>query len=165
MKALTLWQPWASLIALGAKPYEFRRYDYRKRIGGLVGTRIAIHAGARPERLGEIFDIIARLNRNESALVEAIARPILEKAVNVRKAWSSHSPRAHIFPLSTVLCTAIIGEPVLASELFKDAVADSTRFVESIWAWPLTEVVAFDEPVPYQGHQSFWTFPDGLVPK
>jgi len=24
MKALTIWQPWASLIMIGAKPFEFR---------------------------------------------------------------------------------------------------------------------------------------------
>ena len=26
MKALTIWQPWATLIMLGAKPFEFRRW-------------------------------------------------------------------------------------------------------------------------------------------
>jgi hypothetical protein len=26
MKALTIYQPWASLVMIGAKPYEFRRW-------------------------------------------------------------------------------------------------------------------------------------------
>ena len=39
MKALTLWQPWASLIAWGEKRYETRSYGISHR-----GT-LAIHAG------------------------------------------------------------------------------------------------------------------------
>ena len=42
---ITLWQPWASLIAYGAKPFEFRRWCAPKR---LWGKRIAIHAAKRP---------------------------------------------------------------------------------------------------------------------
>ena len=26
MRALTIWQPWASLIIIGAKPFEWRRW-------------------------------------------------------------------------------------------------------------------------------------------
>lgn len=52
MKALTIWQPWASLVMIGAKPYEFRRWDYRERQSGLQGQRIVIHAGARPVKTG-----------------------------------------------------------------------------------------------------------------
>lgn len=37
MKALTVWQPWASLIIMGAKPYEFRKWDYRTRAAGHQG--------------------------------------------------------------------------------------------------------------------------------
>lgn len=41
MKAITVWQPWAQLIAVGAKRYETRGWptDYR--------GPVAIHAGAR----------------------------------------------------------------------------------------------------------------------
>ena len=44
MKALTIWQPWASLIMAGAKPWEWRGWAPPR---SLVGQRIAIHAGAR----------------------------------------------------------------------------------------------------------------------
>ena len=43
MPALTLWQPWASLIAIGAKSIETRSWPAP---AGLVGERIAIHAAA-----------------------------------------------------------------------------------------------------------------------
>ena len=44
MKAITLHQPWASLIAFLLKPIETRTHD---RFRGLVGQTIAIHAGLR----------------------------------------------------------------------------------------------------------------------
>lgn len=46
MKALTLWQPWATLMALGDKTIETRP-PWAMRLAGLVGTDLAIHAGAR----------------------------------------------------------------------------------------------------------------------
>jgi predicted transcriptional regulator len=42
MKVITLWQPWASFIALGWKTIETRTHD---RFKNLVCERIAIHAG------------------------------------------------------------------------------------------------------------------------
>ena len=44
MKALTIWQPWASLIAGGAKQYETRSWATQYR------GPIAIHAAARYTR-------------------------------------------------------------------------------------------------------------------
>ena len=52
MKAITLWQPWASLIASGWKTIETRRHA---RFACLVGSRIAIHAGKHFDRT--IFEI------------------------------------------------------------------------------------------------------------
>lgn len=42
MKVITLWQPWASFIALGWKTIETRTHD---RFKNLVGQTIGIHAG------------------------------------------------------------------------------------------------------------------------
>jgi hypothetical protein len=51
MKALTIWQPWGSLIIIGAKPYEFRGQSYLAYINHPEpGERVAIHVGARPVR-------------------------------------------------------------------------------------------------------------------
>jgi activating signal cointegrator 1 len=45
MPAISLWQPWASFIAIGAKPYETRHWRAPLRF---VGLRIAIHAAKHP---------------------------------------------------------------------------------------------------------------------
>lgn len=42
--AISLWQPWASFIAIGVKPYETRHWRAPVRY---VGHRIAIHAAKR----------------------------------------------------------------------------------------------------------------------
>lgn len=50
MKALPLWQPWASLVACGAKRVETRDYPPH-RLGLVHGQRIAIHATKRDKNL------------------------------------------------------------------------------------------------------------------
>ena len=40
MKAISLWQPWASLIAAGVKPYETRHWSPPRE---LIGQRIATY--------------------------------------------------------------------------------------------------------------------------
>jgi hypothetical protein len=61
VKALTIWQPWATLIMIGTKPFEFRRWDYRERERSLEGQRIVIHAGARPSALrAAVADVLRR---------------------------------------------------------------------------------------------------------
>ena len=89
MRALTIYQPWATLIMIGAKPYEFRRWDYRTRAWALEGSRIVIHASARPIRSAEIEDIIGRMNDRISSLHAEIALPLLQKALD-RIAQTGH---------------------------------------------------------------------------
>lgn len=43
--AISLWQPWASFIAIGVKPYETRHWQPPDKY---IGRRIAIHAAKRP---------------------------------------------------------------------------------------------------------------------
>jgi hypothetical protein len=45
LPALTIWQPWTSLIMAGCKAYEFRTWRAPRH---LWGKRIAILAAARP---------------------------------------------------------------------------------------------------------------------
>ena len=46
MKAITIWQPWAQLVAVGAKNYETRSWSTRYR------GAIAIHAAKKRDRDG-----------------------------------------------------------------------------------------------------------------
>lgn len=154
MKALTIWQPWASLIMAGAKPYEFRSWPAPKFI---VGQRIVIHAGAPKMDPTEIKVLLLRLRKPDgytTGLLADKAVPVLERALG--------SPA--VFPRKHALGTAVLGEPVLACNLWPEAfTSDSTRIEQSNWAWPVSEIQHFDEPVPMNGAQGFWNFGNALA--
>lgn len=146
MKALTVWQPWASLIIAGAKRVEWRGWACPRWV---IGHRIAIHAGARPVRADEIADILARIDAGETDLTPELARALLER--NHIRQW----------PLSSVLGTAIIGAAIPALDWVRAHAPDfldSDRIDHSKFAWPLSEIDRFEPPVPGRGAQGFWNW-------
>lgn len=160
MKALTIWQPWASLIMVAAKPYEFRPKSYLQYLGApAIGERIVIHAGTRPVKPAEVEGLLQRLgtDADQTGLVAPIARVVLERCRAAAKYQA--------LPLGCGLGTAILGKPRNASVLFAGAVADSDRQAADEqaynWAWPLSDIHPFDAPVPARGFQGFWLWPEG----
>lgn len=147
MKALTIWQPWASLIMIGAKPFEFRTWDYRQRQPDLEGKRIVIHAGARPIKPGEVFDLIKRCEDGETSLIVDKALPLLRRLHAANKCEG-------ILNLSAALGTATLGTPRDVTRLFKKP--DSDRLHHHMWGWPLQQVRNFPEPIFLRGAQGFW---------
>jgi hypothetical protein len=61
-------------------------------------------------------------------------------------------------PLACALGTAVLGEPKNVVAIFMDKVADSDRLDEHIYGWPLTDILAFPEPIPSAGAQGFWNW-------
>lgn len=151
MKALTVYQPWASLIMIGAKPYEFRRWDYRTRERRLEGQRIVIHASARAVKRAEVEDIIARMEDRLSSLRAELALPLLRRILDAYKCQG-------VVELAAGLGTAILGKPRHVSALFSSP-ADSDRIDHHMWAWPLTDIQPFKAPIPMRGLQGFWEWP------
>jgi hypothetical protein len=149
MKALTIWQPWASLIMIGAKPYEFRKWDYRERDPSLEGQRIVIHAGARPMRPAEVLDIRKRVDDRISSLIPEKAIPLIDRLLAAHKCQG-------VLPLAAALGTAILGRPRNVAALFKGP--DSDRVDHHMFAWPLTDIRPFAEPVHMNGMQGFWRY-------
>lgn len=147
--ALTVYQPWATLIVAGAKPYEFRGHAAPFRFHH---ERIVIHAAKRPMREAEIVELINRIEdlnqRWTTGLDAEVAHPILLEALT--------NPRQ--LPLGAGLGTALLGQPMLAKDIMA-GVADSDRLEHSAWAWPLTNVEAFEAPVACGGAQGFWPWP------
>lgn len=143
MLALTIWQPWASLIAIGAKPYEFRRWaaPFHAR-----QQHIGIHAGKRPVKVQEVEELLDKLDEPDAggtALDPGLARILLQRCLETRDA----------VPLSVVVCTAFLGIPRKATALFR---GDSDRIDHHVWAWPLSDVRPLYPPQPATGSQGFW---------
>ena len=162
MHALTIWQPWASLIVEGAKPYEFRGWSLPRR---LIGQRVAIHAGARPMRLAEVRALLIRISGNlpwQTGLTLKVARPILEGcriALEPKSALADLFTRPHAItlPLSSILGTAILGEPTKNPVIDgHHLIEDSDRAAHLNWGWPMLDIERFDVPVPARGAQGFW---------
>lgn len=151
MKALTIWQPWASLIMIGAKPFEFRRWNYADRYAGLIGQRIVIHAGSRPVKRDEILDIIARLEDRISSLRPEIARPLLDRILAAHRCQG-------VVPLAAGLGTAILRRALRVDAIFRSP-ADSDRIDHHMYGWPLTDIRPFKQPIPCRGAQGFWNWP------
>lgn len=155
MKAITIWQPWASLIMAGFKPYEFRGWPAPK---SLVGQRIVIHAGSRRPVVREIDTLIAELDEGEQ---------ITLKGGDFLRAWLEkirHEPDR--LPRAAGLGTALLNAPRLASEIWPEAFRnDSDRIEHSNWAWPLTDVQHFTPIVPTPGRQGFWQWPWSGAPQ
>lgn len=152
LPAITLWQPWATLIAAGAKPFEFRSWPAPRR---LWGKRVAVHAGARPMRRGELQDLLLRLqgdDARETGLVAERAIEVLERALSA----------PGTLPRASVLCLATLGEPIrdeaLAARLGLPSVNDSDRTQHSSWGWPLTGIERLEPFVPARGAQGWWAW-------
>lgn len=149
LPALTIWQPWATLIIAGLKPYEFRRYPAPRFVRD---HRIAIHAGARPVKKAEVADLLKRLRtQGEEWTTALVVGPAIELLDRVHL-----SPG--ILPLASVLGTAIIGEPIRAERIpdLGVPVADSDRIDQHMWGWPLRDIERLEPPIPARGAQGFW---------
>lgn len=166
MKAITLWQPYASLVAIKAKPFETRAYPPPAK---LIGERIAIHAAVRPARL------TVRLMEDATFF-------------SVRDALSKGGYRfdlisdLEVLPHGAVVCTAILAGAYQCDEsIFPGRVEvidyrgptylerDSINmdpfgdYSPGRWAWLLTDVRPLDPPVPAKGKQGWWEWDEGRV--
>ena len=59
MKAITLWQPWATFVAMKWKTIETRTHE---RFKGLKGQRITIHAAMKVDKAGIFNDFLPHMN-------------------------------------------------------------------------------------------------------
>jgi hypothetical protein len=162
MKAIVLYQPWATLVAIGAKPIEFRNRDYRARDGIKVGQRVAVAAGARPVKQLEVEDLLRRLDdeENSTGLDGPKARLLLRRWLDHRSNMTPFRDIPNPCPLGVIVCTATIGEPMPSVELmprWASFINDSDRLEHAKWGWPMQDVRPIDgEPIRSKGAQGFF---------
>lgn len=135
-RALSLWQPWATLIALGAKRYETRhwRTPYR----GLL----AIHAAKRPVREPEITDDIYAALRQHGEKPHAL--PLGAVLCIVRL--------VDIVPTEHVVSLAASDYRIQNEELCFG------NYAPGRYAWQLELVKVAPDPIPAKGAQGLWTW-------
>ena len=149
MYAITLHQPWATLIALGLKNVETRSWPAPVR---LLGQTFAIHAGKRLVRQpGDRIEqeLRARLGEEWSRAIPTgvvLATATLAGMARVKYVDLTSGHAVHDDGTET-------GCAVGAGRTEIDPWGD---FRTGRWLWLLTDVKALPEPIPAVGHQSFW---------
>ena len=137
MHALTILQPWASLIVLGLKTFVER---YEPPPGRVIGERIVIHAAARyPHRT------IRTLLGMSGEKLREVCGPDGD-IVAVRAFLEAASARPLQLPLGAGLGTAVVGAPVTTPGPF------------ALWDWPLLAIERWPEPVPARGTRHLWSW-------
>lgn len=159
MKAITLREPWATLVAIGAKRIETRSW---KAPDWLIGQRIAIHAAKG-------------LTENEWSIAKW--SPGFPEALKDSPwFWDSALPK-FAFPETRgkVIATAVLANCVLFDESNVRSIAVGSGagvtelafgdFTSGRYGWLLRDVQRLPEPIPARGELGIWTWdvPEGVV--
>lgn len=134
MKAISLWQPWATLIAIGAKHFETRSWATNYR------GQLAIHAAKRSADPDEWHE-----------------------AINMALSEAGYGWYGQRLPYGCIVCTVtMVGclptEQVIHRPYFKSIAAIERHFGDyspGRFAWHLDAQVPEDN-IPARGSQGFW---------
>ena len=149
MKAITLHQPWASLIAHGVKTIETRSWAPPR---VLIGERIAIHAGMKREQSGRlhpathaaILDLYGIGWGDRIPMGAVVATALLENSFQFKALDGQY--------------VSLAGSP----EPRQWAVDPHGDFSPGRWLWMLTDIECLPAPIPARGHQRLWDWePNG----
>lgn len=125
MKAITLWQPWASLIAYGVKTRETRSWEPPR---GLIGQRIAIHAAARPMRHADMAP-----SRIEPIPREAFPLPLGAIVATAKIARVDQADGTHLDPYGDYTAGRFVWTLEDVRRLRRPIPA---RGFQGFWKWP-----------------------------
>jgi hypothetical protein len=138
MRCLSLIQPWAALIVLGAKQYETRRWHTA------VRGRIAIHASRR-------FPEAARLLCEREPFRSALQEGGFKQSADL--------------PCGFILGTVELVDCLPAGEVRVSLPADSPEaalgdYGPARWAWKLARPILLARPIPFSGRLGLFEVPD-----
>jgi hypothetical protein len=142
MKAISLWQPWASLMVIGLKKNETRSWATKYR--GLL----AIHASKKVVPFKDAF----------GHLPVTLQKFLMDRIVEHYGCYSNLPTGAVLGTVNVKGCVDtefgrfVSGETELACGDYTDG-----RF-----AWLTDDSFKFDKPIPAKGMQGFWNW-DGEV--
>ena len=142
MKAITLTQPWATLVAIGAKKIETRswRTNYR--------GPLAIHAGKGLGAFSEA-DIVALMR--SSPFFEALT--------------AAGFGEIYKLPRASIVCITNIENCVPTTEMNKFPVSPELDFGDynpGRYAWYLGPVKRLENSIPAKGAQMLWEWQEPL---
>jgi hypothetical protein len=178
VKAISLWQPWASLIACGAKPYETRSWAPSQ---DLIGQRIAIHAAKKIDKGAAQFaqEIMYGQHKEGGFALAACMAATFNRTPEQQLGRFGMT----MMPIGAVVCTAVLEAafqlgPQDPSNLLAARVGrrltskpehygravrydDWGDYSEGRWAWLLGDVQLLNPAPALKGAQGFFELPAG----
>ncbi|HXI41622.1 MAG TPA: ASCH domain-containing protein [Bryobacteraceae bacterium] len=141
MKALTLWQPWASLVALGEKRIETRCWSTKYR------GHLAIHAAAKtPAFLGA--------SRHTEQFIAELA-DVLNVRISAVPCAVAELPRSAVLCI-VELCS--IEETTRCREILCERERIFGNYEDGRYAWALEMVEKLEPPIPAKGNRLLWNW-------
>lgn len=141
MRAISLWQPWASAIAIGAKKIETRGWSTKYR------GPLAIHAAKTKDHLGFA-------ERPELMMSLAAGFFLNESKITL----------PYVFPLGAIVATCTLEDCIDVKYL--NEISDEERlwgnYDKGRYGWMLSNV-RWIEPIPFRGAQGFFIVPDSVL--
>jgi len=168
MRAISLTQPWSSLIAVGSKKIETRSWQTSYR------GKLAIHASKG-------FPGEAKRFCESRVVCEALGWPLLPNPLT-QESLDESARIIKSLPLGAVIATCrLVACKFITSAMSLLAWPGEHELRQTIlpppepelhfgnyecgrYAWILDDVKPLATPIPYKGALSLWEFPDELLP-
>lgn len=152
VRALPLWQPWASLVIHGRKQIETRHWPAPQSI---IGQRIAIHATKTKNELWVVG-------------TEPFRRVLSELRGQGVGLFDPHNPKE--LPLGALLGTVeVVGCDPMTNDLIESLRGERPdeyafgHYAVGRFAWLLADPRPLPEPVPWRGSQGIFSVPASVV--
>lgn len=160
MPAISLWQPWASLLACGAKRYETRSWHTSYR------GQIAIHAAKKPFDTdsyldGELYQFAKALNLPDIYSFDKLPRGCVIALAELVECWeitanghtNGSDKAAHIVGgVYGGKANIVEGREILFGD-----------WTPGRYAWEFANMTMLPEPIPTKGMQRIWNW-EGIKP-
>ena len=131
IKAITLWQPWASFMALGLKENETRSWATQYR------GPLAIHAAAKMPKRSDMSPEVWELAREKITGWHGWQLGKILCVVDLIKIM----PTTAIIPFTNNKTEWMLGD-----------------YSPGRWVWITNMLKIFDEPIPIKDHQGLWNW-------
>jgi activating signal cointegrator 1 len=152
MKAITILQPWATLIALGEKQFETRGWATKLR------GQLAIHAGKKIDREVCQQEPFRSVLAAHGYTADNLATGAVVAVANLTECWQiigeSDVPASGTVVLNDSSGARMLGITRYSNER-KFGFYSTGRF-----AWQLALVRKLPEPIPTKGQQRLWNWVD-----
>lgn len=150
MKAITIHQPWATLIALGEKRFETRGWPTNHR------GPIAIHAGKKVDREISMEEPFRSVLAAHGYTADNLPTGAVVATCELAECWKWDDRDGVLLRIKPIIEYDAIGQVTNHLEISNKEKAFGWYGAERI-AWELADVKQID-PVPAKGQQGLWNW-------